>query len=53
MITVNDFFGHLFTDINITRYPDNMRILSTSNSINIYQYSNAQMKNQKNQQESP
>ena len=44
MITVNNFFGHWFTDINIRRYPDNMRILPTNNSVNIYQYSNAQMK---------
>ena len=44
MITVNNFFGHWFTDIDITRYPDDMRILPTNNSVDIYQYSNAQMK---------
>ena len=44
MITVNNFFGHWFTDIDIRRYPDDMMILPTNNSIDIYQYSNAQMK---------
>ena len=44
MITVNNFFGHWFTDIDIRRYPDDMMILPTINSIDIYQYSNVQMK---------
>ena len=44
MMTVNNFFGHWFTDIDIRRYPDDMRILPTNNSVDIYQYSNAQMK---------
>ena len=44
MITVNNFFGHWFTDIDIRRYPDDMMILPTINSIDIYQYSNAQKK---------
>ena len=44
MITVNNFFGHWFTDIDIRRYPDDMRILPADNSIDIYQYSNAQLK---------
>ena len=44
MITVNNFFGHWFTDIDIRRYPDDMMILPTNNSVDIYQYSNAQMK---------
>ena len=44
MITVNNCFGPWFTDIDIRRYPDNMMILPTNNSVNIYQYSNAQMK---------
>ena len=44
MITVNNFFGHWFTDIDIRRFPDNMRILPTDNSVDIYQYSNSQMK---------
>ena len=43
-VTVNNFFRHWFTDIDIRRYPDNMRILPTNNSVNIYQYSNVQLK---------
>ena len=44
MMTVNNFFGHWFTDIDIKRYPDNMKTLPTNNSVYIYQYSNAKMK---------
>ena len=43
MVTVNNFFFFLiywFTDIDIRLYPDDMRILPTNNSIDIYQYSN-------------
>ena len=32
MITVNNYFGHWFTDIDIRRYPDDMMILPTNNS---------------------
>ena len=38
------FFGHWFTGIDIRRYPDDMRTLPTNNSVDIYQYSNAQLK---------
>ena len=44
MMTVNNFLGHWFTDIDIRRYLDDMMILPTNNSVDIYQYSNAQMK---------
>ena len=44
MMTVNNFFGHWFTDIDIRRYPDDMMILPTNNSVSIANYSNAQMK---------
>ena len=44
MMTVNNFFGHGFMDIDIRRYPDDMLILPTNNSISIANYSNAQMK---------
>ena len=44
MITVNIFFWHWFTDIDIRCYPDDMMILPTNNSVDICQYSNAQMK---------
>ena len=43
-VTVNNFFRHWFTDIDIRRYPDDMRILPTNNSVDIYQYPNAQLK---------
>ena len=44
MMMVNNSFGHWFTDIDIRRYPDDMRILPTNNSVDIYQYSNEQLK---------
>ena len=44
MMTVNNFFGDWFTDFDVKRYPDDMGILPTNNSVDIYQYSNAQMK---------
>ena len=44
MMTVNNFFGHWFTDIDIRRYPDDMMILSTNNSVSVANYSNMQMK---------
>ena len=44
MIIVNNFLRHWFTDIDIRRYPDDMRVLPTNNSVDVYPYSNAQMK---------
>ena len=44
MTTVNNFFGHWFTNIDGRRYPDDMNILPTINSVSIANYSNAQMK---------
>ena len=44
MITVNNFVGHWFTDTDIRRYLDDTRILPTNSSLDIYQYSNAQLK---------
>ena len=43
-MTVNNFFGNWFTDNDIRRSPDDKRILPTNNSLDIYQYSNAQLK---------
>ena len=40
MITVHTFFGHWLTDIDISRYPDDMRVLPTNNSVDIYQLRN-------------
>ena len=44
MMTINNVFGHWFTDIDIRRYPNDMLILPTNNSVSIANYSNAQMK---------
>ena len=44
MTVVNNFFGHWFTNIDVRRYPDDMNILPTNNSVSIANYSNAQMK---------
>ena len=44
MITVNNFLGHWFTDIDIRRFPDDMNVIPTNNSVSIANYSNAQMK---------
>ena len=44
MVTVNNFFGHWFTDIDLRRYLDDMNVLLTNNSVSIANYSNAQMK---------
>ena len=44
MTTVNNFFGHWFKDIEITRYPDDKNILPTNNTLNIANYSNAELK---------
>ena len=40
MIIVHTFFGHWLTDIDISRYPDDMRVLPTNNSVDIYQLRN-------------
>ena len=44
MITVNNFVDHWFTDIDIRRFPDDMNIIPTNNSVSIGKYLNAQMK---------
>ena len=44
MTTVNNFFGHWFTNIDIRRYPDDKNILPTNNSVSIANYSDAQLK---------
>ena len=44
MITVNNFLGHWFTDTDIRRFPDDMNVIPTNNSVSIANYSNAQMK---------
>ena len=44
MVTVNNCFANWFVDIDIRRYPDDLKILPTNNSVNIYQYANSQLK---------
>ena len=44
LITVNNFFGHWIKDIDIRWYPDNVRILPTNNTVDVYQYSAQQLK---------
>ena len=44
MTTVNNFFGHWFTNIDARRYADDMNIMPTNNCVSIANYSNAQMK---------
>ena len=44
LITANNFFGHWIADIDIRRYPDDTRILPTNNNVDVYQFSNSQLK---------
>ena len=44
LIIVNNFFGHWITDTDIRRYPDDTRILPTNNNVDVYQFSNSQLK---------
>ena len=43
-MTVNNFFAHFRMEIDIRRYGDNVRILSTNNNVDIYRYSDAMLK---------
>ena len=44
VMPVNNFFCRWFTDIDIKRYPDDLRILPTDKTISIYDYAEAQLK---------
>ena len=44
MITVNNFFVHWFKKIDIKRYRDDLQILPTNNTTDIYQYFGAILK---------
>ena len=44
LMPVNNFFCHWFTDIDIKRYPDDVKILPTDKTISIHDYTNAQLK---------
>ena len=38
MIKVNKFFAHWLKEVDIKRYPDDIRILPTNNTFDIYRY---------------
>ena len=40
-MTVNNFFTHFIKEIDIRRYGDDIRILPTNNTVDIYRYSAA------------
>ena len=44
VITVNNFFCHWLKEIDARRYPDDVRILPTNNTVEIYQYVAQQLK---------
>ena len=44
LMPVNNFFCRWFTDIDIKRYPDDVKILPTDKTLSIYGYANAQLK---------
>ena len=44
LMPVNNFFCRWFTEIDIKRYPDHVKILPTDKTITIYDYANAQLK---------
>ena len=44
VITVNNFFCHWLKEINARRYPDDLRILPTNNTVELYQYAAQKLK---------
>ena len=44
LITVNNFFCHWLKQIDTRCYPDDVRILPTNNTVEIYQYAAQQLK---------
>ena len=43
-MTVNNFFTHFIKEIDIRRYGDDIRILPTNSTVDIYRYSDAMLK---------
>ena len=43
LMPVNNFFCRWFTEIDIKRYPDDVKLLPTDKTITIYDYANAQL----------
>ena len=44
MIMVNNFFVHWLKEVDIKLYPDDIRILPTNNTVDIYRYSEKMLK---------
>ena len=44
VVTVNNFFVHWLKEIDIRRYPDDVRILPTNNTVKVYNYAAQQIK---------
>ena len=44
LITVNNFFAHWLKEFDIKRYPDDIHILPTNNTVDIYRYSEKMLK---------
>ena len=44
LMTLNNFFAHFIKEIKISRYSDDIRILPTNNTVDIYRYSDAMLK---------
>ena len=44
VVMVNNFFVHWLKEIDIRRYPDNVRILPTNNTVKVYNYAAQQIK---------
>ena len=44
VITVNNFFCHWLKEINARRYPDDLRVLPTNNTVELYQYAAQKLK---------
>ena len=44
LMPVNNFFARWITDIDIKRYPDDLRILPNDKTLSVYDYANAQLK---------
>ena len=44
LVPVNNFFARWFTDIDIKRYPDDVRILPTDKTLEIHDYAESQLK---------
>ena len=44
LITVNNFFAHWLKEVDIKRYPGDIHILPTNNTVGIYRYSEKMLK---------